>query len=451
MSEYTTRPISPYFKGDVPPLIDPVADLIKAVAAKRAARAAMYGKKRTSTINFRRLEKDKERKENIWLPRRPLIPPLVPPLPSSPHRRFLSSNTINSSNTTMTNTTMTNTTVPMCGNCQCSRILPKPNLPPGFDKWCANPINVGDINYCLCPKITTTTTTAKPATKKKRITKFYDLQNYTTLTDIWNVTMNSTEVESDQPSTVSVRTLLYKFTPFNPPKCSLSESVGFTNCTMDMILHPSFGPWTPKRENYTNIGYFNPHYYNSKDVCLHMKSSNTDLVWPKDTRSVGLDPAGHELIITPRPWRYGSTTITVTATAFNRTLGELLYQKKIDINIKIMNQQRENAIDTYIGNVKKRNNDTTSWSTTKRNEYAQHLYPSYGTNTTTTNITSTQKSIDPCELYHLIVDAEKIGNHQTYVLARKSFSLRVNQTICYGFVDLFPGMKYCCCCCCCCF
>ena len=73
-----------------------------------------------------------------------------------------------------------------------------------------------------------------------------------------------------------VRTLLYKYNYFNLPACARNEEVGFDNCTMRMLLHPSFGPWTPKRENYTRKKYHNPHYYSADDnVCIHMLSSNT--------------------------------------------------------------------------------------------------------------------------------------------------------------------------------
>ena len=193
------------------------------------------------------------------------------------------------------------------------------------------------------PSWTTTTTTAAPVQRRRKKEKEYDLNNYTMLTNIWNTTLNATDIENDKPATVSVETLLYMYSNYNLPKCAVSES-GFDNCTMFMILHPSFGPWTPLRENYTRKSYHNPHFFNTDDVCLHMASSNEDLVSSGPdggTRAVPLIPAGHRLEITPNPWRYGSTTITVTATAFNRTLGELLVQQKKDKEKEALLAKRE--------------------------------------------------------------------------------------------------------------
>ena len=85
-----------------------------------------------------------------------------------------------------------------------------------------------------------------------------------------------------------VRTLLYKYNYFNLPACARNEEVGFDNCTMRMLLHPSFGPWTPKRENYTRKKYHNPHYYSADDnVCIHMLSSNKGKVKSKKKKKEG--------------------------------------------------------------------------------------------------------------------------------------------------------------------
>jgi hypothetical protein len=415
MDEYTTRPVSPYFQGKVPPLIDPVAELRAAAAARLAARKANYGKRRQRVhTNFRRLE------PNIFQ---------EPPSPHDP-RRVLSTNSSNATNQAIAPTTTCLGCVDLPGDLSKDIWLDssfydcesyeKNQYCTFFGKDNDNGEGTANDQCCTCGGGNRSgcggPTTAAPV----RIVDDVDFQNYTTLTNIWNTTLNATEVESDQPASVTVETLLYTFTPASPPLCSLSDTLGFSNCTLKSILHGSTGPWTPKRENYSSYGYFNPHYYNTDDVCLHMVSSNTDLVWPQDTRAVALVPAGHQLIITPRPWRFGSTTITVTATAFNRTLGNVLYEDK----------QRAMANATM-------DNSTTDSRDTVSTMGVGARGNADATNSSLHSLGATP--LDPCELYHLIVAAQQTGNHQTYALARKSFAVRVNQTICYGFVDLFPG------------
>ena len=145
-----------------------------------------------------------------------------------------------------------------------------------------------------------------------------------------------------------------------------------------------------------------------------MTSSNTELVWPEDTRAVALYPAGHNVTITPRPWKYGSTTISITATAFNRTLGELLYVQQNISQLPHLNEIELNEL----------------------NPMSEMM------GTTNDSISTGSIQATPCELYQLVAAAvtHNVDNQQqTYVLARKSFTLRINQTVCYGFVELFPG------------
>ena len=282
------------------------------------------------------------------------------------------------------------------------------------------------------------------------------------MTDIWNVTMNATDIESDQPSTIEVETLLYKFNFFNPPSCSTSGQDRFTNCTMKNILHPSTGAWTPLRENYTTSGWYNPHYYNTANVCLHAVSSNEDLLSSHGVVSIPKVPAGHVLRITPNPWRYGSTTITILADAFNLTLGkELVETKEREERTRLAEIQRKYReqrynVSTTFGNLTLPNKkDQSSWwnpildSTwvheeliVDENNQTMHAADSWnGTNATNGNVAAEKELVEnPCKFYYAIVEADRTGQNQTYRLAMKSFALRVNRTDCYGFVQLFPGV-----------
>ena len=46
-------------------------------------------------------------------------------------------------------------------------------------------------------------------------------------------------------------------------------------------------------------------------------------------RAEVMQPFGHKLHLTPNAWRYGSSTLTLTATAFNDTLAKDLIEASL--------------------------------------------------------------------------------------------------------------------------
>ena len=230
---------------------------------------------------------------------------------------------------------------------------------------------------------------------------------FVAFTMIYNTTMDATNRESDTPATSNIDVLLYRHSDDN---ADLVRCAPFgKNCSIEYltnVIAKTAGPWTPRRENYSDWWMFNDHYFYTDNVCVSMNSTNTDLFSTNDMFAEVLQPFGHRLHITPRPWRYGSSTITITATAFNDTLARQLMreQQAADLSPSSMAQF------------------SPSPSSQLLNE---------------TNV----EYIDACRRLDAIVNADMaIDNVTVSVVATRRFSILVNETYCYGFVDIWPDV-----------
>ena len=249
-------------------------------------------------------------------------------------------------------------------------------------------------------------------------------------TVIFNTSMSATAHESDAPATSTVDTLLYKHNDNNAANVRCAPFGA--NCTISYLtddLSESAGPWTPRRENYSDWWMYNYHYFYTDNVCVSLNSTNTDLFSPEGMRAEVMQPFGHKLHLTPNAWRYGSSTLTLTATAFNDTLAKDLIEASL---------AREAAAALALAAAAP--SASSASSPTFLAAPISSYSPSPSGNGTNGSETS-DPYWDPCERLDAIVTAGLAeDNVTTFVVATRSFSILVNETHCYGFVDIWPDV-----------
>ncbi len=294
--------------------------------------------------------------------------------------------------------------------------------------------------------------------------------NYSSFSLVFNRSHVATGCESDVPLTLSVPLLLYQYADgHNRPACDLSGNCTIAHLTAEM--EEWAGPWTPVRENYTDWWMSNPYYINTENVCVEAVSSNEALVANHDLYAgdqyvaepyrppYGLRvdeevPKGHTLWLTPTPWRYGSTTITVSATAFDDALArELLLEDQRATAVAQLEAELRAASRGGVGGI----NETAlalavhDWEEAyaarreaeqARLKYAQELAANItleGGDPTAVLQSARPPPIPACERLAALRRRPALHNGTTVsFLANRSFVVRINESDCYGSVQLWP-------------